>query len=172
MKQSSLPTPIFRYIEYCLFHYRQMEEDYTDYLREYHKSLEEVMFSSGRSMGVSVQGGGITDNTGNKAIRLLGLPPPVILLTLDRTIQSIRHAVERMTDEERDIYSMRYLQGVHYRGILKRMHISKSKYFRLRSGMVGRVADAMGLCRCGKSWEKVGNFASTFAEKGAYNSNV
>lgn len=126
-----IPSATFRWIEYELYN-----------LEEHKKELEllkeEILLHSPDRFGGNVSGV-ISDQTGNKVVRLMSDPR---INNLENKIRVIEGALRRKVF--RDIYELKYKQGLSIEECCKRMGIEKGVFKLLREILICKIAKNLG----------------------------
>lgn len=127
-----IPRPVFRYVEFELYNLGFNK-------KELNRIKEEIIFKSPDRF----QGGkttGISDQTGNKAVRLVS---DMRIFHLERSIEAIEEALKNPLFEE--LYELKYKKQLPWQEVIDRMSISKRTYYRIREGLIADIAKKIGL---------------------------
>lgn len=126
-----IPSATFRWIEYELYN-----------LEEHKKELEllkeEILLHSPDRFGGNVSGA-ISDQTGDKVVRLMSDPR---ISNLERKIGVIERVLRR--EVFRDIYELKYKKGLSVEECCKRMGIEKGVFKLLREILICQIAKNLG----------------------------
>ena len=124
---------VFRYIEHEMYCYKDTKKEMELY-------KEEIM--EGRpSSEVSVQSGP-GDTTASKGIKLMTSP---FLLKAEKTIRAVDNSLNMLCDNHRELFELKYIQGLPVNEVYLEMNISERSYYRIRRQLVTVVGQQLGL---------------------------
>jgi RinA family phage transcriptional activator len=129
-----LPKAVFRYVEHELYNY--------DHNLELIKQFQDDVIYAQPTKEVVPNVGYISDPTSKKAIKLVS--SDFLLKMLDR-INRINRALQRLGDDHRTIFELKYRQGLKWQQVCEEMPVAERTYFRLRRELVYMVAVELGL---------------------------
>ena len=126
-----IPSATYRWVEYELYN-----------LEKHKKELklleEEILLHSPDRFGGNVSGA-ISDQTGDKVVRLMSDPR---ISNLERKIGVIERVLRR--EVFRDIYELKYKKGLSVEECCKRMGIEKGMFKLLREILICQIAKNLG----------------------------
>ena len=126
-----IPSATYRWVEYELYN-----------LEKHKKELklleEEILLHSPDRFGGNVSGA-ISDQTGDKVVRLMSDPR---ISNLERKIGVIERVLRR--EVFRDIYELKYKKGLSVEECCKRMGIEKGVFKLLREILICQIAKNLG----------------------------
>ena len=125
---------IFRYIEHELYNYEDTKKELEGYKLD-------IIESTNRPE-TSVMGGRIGDTTGSKAIKLT---TSKYILKSEKVIRAVEKGLGMLTDEHRELFSLRYQDCMSMPEIIAEMHISERNYYRKKREIVAVVGQELGL---------------------------
>lgn len=135
-----LPKVVFKYVEYELYNY--------DHNLELIKQFQDDVIYAQPTKEVVPNIGYISDPTSKKVIKLAS--SNFLLKMLDR-ISRINRALQRLNDDHRTIFELKYRKGLKWQQVCEEMPVSERTYFRLRRELVYMVAVEMGLA---EKWQE------------------
>lgn len=124
---------VFRYIEHELYSYHQTKLELERYRDEI---LEGAHFPE-----VNVKTGP-GDLTLNKVVRLTS---SVFVIHAEKTINAIENGLSKLEGKHRELYKLKYHNGLPWQEVALEMDISDRTYFRLRRDLVTIVGQELGL---------------------------
>ncbi len=135
-----LSRAVFRYIEHELYNYdttlTEIENIRVDIIEA--PPLRETIPSSGY----------ISDPTARKGTQLV---TNTALVRMTRTVAAIDKALQRLNDDHRAIFELKYRQGLKWQQVCQELPVAERTYFRLRRELVLMVACELGLA---ESWQE------------------
>jgi RinA family phage transcriptional activator len=132
-----LNRAVFRYVEHELY-------NYDNTLLEMENLREGIIEAP--PLREAVPGTGyVSDPTARKATQLV---TNTALARMARTAAAIERALERLSEDHRTIFELKYRQGLRWRQVCREMPTSERTYFRLRRELVMMSALEMGLAEC------------------------
>lgn len=123
---------IFRYIEYELYRYEDTKKEL--------ENFRESIIEGTQSSEVAVQSG-IGDTTASKAIKLT---TSAYVLNTERIINAIDKSLSILKDRHRELFQLKYIEGLHQEEVYLEMNTSKRSYFRTRRELILAVAQQLG----------------------------
>ena len=135
-----LEKSVFRYIEHELYNYRYTVQT----IQELRESIIDAV-----PLKETVPGTGyISDPTARKATKLV---TNTALARMTRTVAAIERALDKLKQDHRALFELKYCRAIPWKRICDEMAISERTYFRLRRELVYMVALEMGLA---ESWQE------------------
>lgn len=135
-----LPRAVFRYVEHELYNY--------DYHLEKIEQIRENIIEASPLRETVPNTGYISDPTGRKGTELV---TNTALMRMTDTVKRIDRALQRLNDDHRTIFELKYRQGLKWQQVCEEMPVSERTYFRLRRELVYMVAVELGLA---ESWQE------------------
>lgn len=135
MSQKRIPPAVWRYIEYELYSYDQTKKD-LELLRE------EILHGTPPPEEGHSSGPG--NPTESKGMRLISSP---VIVRLERIVSAIERTIGQLTEDHSQLFTLKYIQGKHWRIVCQEMPTSERTYFRLRRDIVELVAEKIGLAQ-------------------------
>lgn len=129
-----LPKAVFRYVEHELYNY--------DYHLERIQQLRQDIIEAQPLRETVPNIGYISDPTGRKGTELV---TNTALARMADTIKRINRALQRLGDDHRTIFELKYRQGLKWQQVCEEMPVAERTYFRLRRELVYMVAVELGL---------------------------
>ena len=128
-----LNKSIFRYIEHELYNYGSTKKEIAE--------LKEDIITGVPQVETVVQSG-TSDQTLRKTEKLM---TNKVLQRMEKTIRAIDMALVRLGDQHRQLFELKYQQGLPWQQVVMEMVISERSYFNYRRELVFMVAEQMGL---------------------------
>lgn len=129
-----IPSTIYRWIEFELYNLENSK-------KELKLLKEEILAHSPDRFGGGNVSGIISDQTGNKVIKLMSNPR---INNLERKIRAIERVLRRRK-VFRDIYKFKYKENLSIDECCKRMGVESKGIFRfLREALISQVAKELG----------------------------
>ncbi len=129
-----IPSAVYRWVEFELYNLENSK-------KELALLKEEILAHSPDRFGGGVTSGIISDQTGNKVIKLLTNPR---IDNLERKIRVIERVLKRRK-VFRDIYKLKYKENLSIEECCKRMGIESKGIFRfLREALISQIARELG----------------------------
>jgi len=133
-----LSRAVFRYVEHELYNYELTK-------KELEELRQDIISLAPSPSYVVVNGTAVGDTTGRKAVRLV---TNVAIVRMTRTVAAIDRALTRVFDHHRQLFQLKYCQGLPWQRICIEMHIEERTYYKYRKELVAMVALEMGLINC------------------------
>ena len=127
-----IPCALFRWVEYELYNLEWHQE-------ELKRLKEEILLKSPDRLTGSGKANAISDQTGNKAIKLTS---DTRILNLERKISAIEKTLRRPIFAK--IYEYRYRRCCPWQEVVERINVSERTYFRLRRALISDIARKLG----------------------------
>jgi len=135
-----LEKSVFRYIEHELYNYKYTLQTIED--------LRENIIDSVPLRETVPSAGFISDPTARKATKLV---TNTALARMTRTVAAIEKALNRLNQDHRAVFELKYCQALPWKRVCDEMPVSERTYFRLRRELVYMVAMELGLA---ESWQE------------------
>lgn len=135
-----LEKSVFRYIEHELYNYKYTLKTIED--------LRENIIDAAPLRETVPSVGFISDPTARKVTKLV---TNTALARMTRTVTAIERALDRLNQDHRAIFELKYCQSLPWKKVCDELPVSERTYFRLRRELVYMVALEMGLA---ESWQE------------------
>ena len=127
-----IPSATFRWVEYELYNLEKHK-------KELKLLKEEILLHTPDRLGGGNVSGVISDQTGDKVVRLMSDPR---INSLENKIRVIEGVLRRKVF--RDIYELKYKEGLSVEECCKRMGIEKGMFKLLREILICKIAKNLG----------------------------
>ncbi len=127
-----IPSATFRWVEYELYNLEKHK-------KELKLLKEEILLHSPDRFSGGIVSGVISDQTGNKVVRLMSDPR---INNLENKIRVIEGVLRRKVF--RDIYELKYKEGYSVEECCKRMGIEKGVFKLMREILICQIAKNLG----------------------------
>lgn len=124
---------VFGYIEYEMYSYKETKKEIGLY--------KEQIIESRPSSEVSVQSQ-LADTTASKGIKLMSSP---FVLKAEKTVNAIDKSLKLLGNKHKELFELKYINGLPLNEVYLEMNISKRSYYRIRRELVTVVGQQLGL---------------------------
>lgn len=124
---------VFGYIEYEMYSYKETKKEIGLY--------KEQIIESRPSSEVSVQSQ-LADTTASKGIKLMSSP---FVLKAEKTVNAIDKSLNLLGAKHKELFELKYINGLPLNEVYLEMNISKRSYYRIRRELVTAVGQQLGL---------------------------
>lgn len=124
---------VFGYIEYEMYSYKETKKEIGLYKGQ--------IIESRPSSEVSVQSQ-LADTTASKGIKLMSSP---FVLKAEKTVNAIDKSLKLLGNKHKELFELKYINGLPLNEVYLEMNISKRSYYRIRRELVTVVGQQLGL---------------------------
>lgn len=126
--------------DYFKFIEREMY-NYDSYKKELEELCEDIISGRPYELTTTISVGSIPGPTWRKTEKLL---TNKVIIRMEKTINAIDRALERLGEEHRKLFNLRYQKCCPWQEVCMELPVSRSNYFRMRKELVYAVAHEMG----------------------------
>jgi len=127
---------VFNYIEYILYNYIEIKKS--------GQLLESKIIDAKNRPDINsaIRSGTFTSPTEKKAICLVDNKE---LETKKRIVTAVERTLQRLTEDEKEIYREKYIKKKSNRRIMNDLYISRATFFRRRKNIVIKLGKELGI---------------------------